>query len=85
MVRDKDEKPMYLVAQIENISEKVESQIKFQNLVENFVVGVYILRDKKLVYVNPRLIEETGYKEDEVIDMPFDHFIYPQDLKLVAR
>jgi PAS domain S-box-containing protein len=83
MVKDKDKKPIYLVAQIENISEKVESQIKFQNLVENFIVGVYILQDNKLVYVNPRLIEETGYTEEEVVGMPFNRFIYPDDLKLV--
>jgi PAS domain S-box-containing protein len=83
IVRDKDKKPIYLVAQIENITEKLESQTKFQNLVENFVVGVYILQDNKIVYVNPRVAEETGYTEDEIINMPFDRFIYPDDLKLI--
>jgi PAS domain S-box-containing protein len=85
IVKGKDKKPMYLVAQIENITERLESQNKFQNLVENFVVGVYILQNNKIVYVNPRVIEETGYKEDEIIDMPFDCFIYPEDLELVSQ
>jgi PAS domain S-box-containing protein len=83
IVKDKDKKPVYLVAQVENITEKLESQTKFQNLVENFVVGVYILQDNKIVYVNPRVAEETGYTEDEIINMPFDSFIHPEDLKLV--
>lgn len=83
-VNDKYKKPMYLVAQIENITEKLESQTKFQNLVENFIVGVYILQHNKIVYVNPRVLEETGYKEEEVINMTYDQFIYPDDLKLVS-
>jgi PAS domain S-box-containing protein len=85
MVRDKDEKPMYLLAQVENISEKVESQIKFQNLVENFVVGVYVIQDNQLVYVNPQLLEETGYSEADIKSMSFDQFIYPEDLQLVKE
>jgi len=84
IVRDKDKKPIYLVAQVENITEKVESQVKFQNLVENFIVGVYILQNNKVVYVNPRVLEETGYKEEDIINIPYDRFIYPEDLKLVS-
>jgi PAS domain S-box-containing protein len=83
LVRDKDKNPIYLVAQVENISEKLESQTKFQNLVENFVVGVYILQDNKIVYVNARVTEETGYTEDEVINKQYSRFIYHEDKELV--
>jgi len=85
VIRDKEKKPLYMVAQIENISEKVESQIKFQNLVENFIVGVYILQNDRVVYVNPRVLEESGYREDEIIGMPFDSFIHPDDLDMVRK
>lgn len=85
MVRDKDKKPVYLVAQVENITERIESQNKFQNLVENFIVGVYIHQNNKIVYVNPRLIEETGYMKEEVIGKAFEEFIYKDDLGLVQR
>ena len=84
IVRDKDKQPIYLVAQVENITEKVESQIKFQNLVENFIVGVYILQNGKLVYVNPRIMEETGYNEEDIIGMPYDQFIYRDDQEFVT-
>ncbi len=83
IVKDKDKNALYMVAQIENITERVESQIKFQNLVEDFVVGVYMLQDNKLVYVNPQLLKEAGYTEQEIIGMPFNNFIYPEDLKAV--
>jgi len=85
IIRGKDKKPIYLVAQIENITDKVESQIKFRNLVENFNVGVYILQNGKLVYVNPRVLEESGYTEQEIINMPFEKFIYKDDLKFVRE
>ncbi|MHA4809994.1 PAS domain S-box protein [Flavitalea flava] len=84
VIKDKDMRPLYLVAQVENITGKIESQTRFQDLVEHFVVGVYIIQNNKLVYVNPMVIEETGYTEDEIIGMPFDKFIYPDDLALVT-
>ena len=76
---------MYLVSQIENITERVESQLKFQNLVENFIVGVYILKNGKFVYVNHRFIEETGYSEEEIIGMPYERFIYQDDREFVMK
>lgn len=85
MVRGADKQPLYVVSQIENITEKVESQLKFQNLVENFIVGVYILQNGKLVYVNPRLVEETGYREEELIGMPYEQFIYENDRDYVMN
>ena len=85
IVRNKDSQPIYLVAQIENITEKVESQIKFQDLVENFIVGVYIHQNGKIVYVNPRLMEESGYVEEDLIGRPIEQFIYKDDLALVEN
>ena len=85
IVRDKDNQPIYLVAQIENITEKVESQIKFQDLVENFIVGVYIHQNGKIVYVNPRLMEESGFAEEDLIGRPIEEFIYKDDLDFVKN
>ncbi len=66
IVRDKDKQPIYLVAQIENITEKVESQRKFQNLVENFIVGVYILQNGRLVYIAQGCYRKPEYSEEEI-------------------
>ncbi|WP_429383895.1 PAS domain S-box protein [Mucilaginibacter sp. UYCu711] len=85
LIKDKDKHPLYLVAQIENITEKIESQFKFQNLVENFIVGVYILQNGLMVYVNPRIAEEMGYTQEEIINQPFEKFIYREDIELVRE
>lgn len=84
VVRGTEKRALYFVVQVENITEKIESQTKFQNLVENSVVGVYILQHNKFVYVNPRIIKDSGYTEEEIIGMPFERFIYSDDLKLVS-
>lgn len=83
LIRETNKQPAYFLSIIENITEKVESQFKFQNLVENFIVGVYIHQHGEIVYVNPRLLEESGYGEAELIGRPFEEFIYKDDLDLV--
>src|SRR5690606_15587625 len=67
LVRDAAGKPLYLVTQIENITnrkraqlELMEAEAKFRTLVEKSLVGVYILQDDLFKYVNPAFTEITG-------------------------
>jgi PAS domain S-box-containing protein len=83
LVRDESKQPLFFVSQIENITEKKETEQKFQGLVERSLVGVYILQDGRFVYVNPRMSEESGYTEEELTSMPIDHFVHPDDIALV--
>ncbi len=83
LIRDSKRQPLYFVGQIENITERVESQMKFRNLVEKSTVGVYILRDGRFVYVNPRVSEESGYTEEELTNMSMEHFVHKDDLPVV--
>ncbi|HMK75664.1 MAG TPA: PAS domain S-box protein, partial [Thermodesulfobacteriota bacterium] len=45
-----------------------ESENKFRNLVENSIVGVYLVQDGLFKYVNPRGAEIHGYKPEEIVD-----------------
>ena len=45
-----------------------ESELKFRGLVENSMVGVYIIQDGKFAYVNPKFAEIFGYKPEELIN-----------------
>jgi len=47
--------------------ELVEAEAKFRNLVEKSLVGVYIIRDNKFIYVNPKFAEIFGYSQEELI------------------
>ncbi len=85
LIKDNDSNPLYFVSQIENITARIESQLKFQNLVEKSLVGVYILQDGKFAYVNPRIASESGYTEEELTSMPVDQFVFKDDLPLVQK
>jgi PAS domain S-box-containing protein len=44
-----------------------EAEEKFRKLVEQSLVGVYIIQDGKFAYVNPKLCEEYGFTQEELI------------------
>ncbi|RYD57872.1 MAG: PAS domain S-box protein [Sphingobacteriales bacterium] len=82
-IKDEYGKLMYFVTQVEDVSEMVESQMKFRDLVERSLVGVYIVQDGKLAYANPRIIQDFGYSEQELYSMPIEHLIYLEDQEKV--
>ncbi|MEN6520629.1 MAG: PAS domain S-box protein [Armatimonadota bacterium] len=47
--------------------EREETEAKYQILAEESLLGVYIIQDRKFVYVNPRFAEMTGYTREELI------------------
>ncbi|MDM5331703.1 bifunctional diguanylate cyclase/phosphodiesterase [Neobacillus sp. CF12] len=63
----------------------MEAEAKYRSLIENSLVGVYIMQDGKLVYVNPRLCEMSGYKCEELLGLSVSEFIYPEDLPIVSE
>jgi PAS domain S-box-containing protein len=61
-----------------------EAEAKFRNLVEQSLVGVYIMVDDKYVYVNPKFAEIFGYTQDELINVnSVETVIHPDDRTLV--
>jgi len=47
--------------------EHLEAEEKFRNLVEQSLVGVCIIQNNRLAYVNPRFAELCGYTESELL------------------
>ena len=66
--------------------ELIEAEAKFRNLVEQSLMGVYIIRDGKFAYVNPRFAEIFGYRQEELINtMNLEAIIHPDDRERVAE
>jgi PAS domain S-box-containing protein len=63
-----------------------ESELKFRNLAEKSLVGIYLIQDGVFKYVNPRLAEIFGYTAEELIDKmgPRD-LTHPEDWPLVRE
>lgn len=53
----------------EVITAQKESELKFKNLVEKSLVGVYIIQNGKFVYVNPKFAAYLGYTQEEMLNL----------------
>lgn len=68
----------------EVITEKKETDLRFKNLVEKALIGIWIIQNERFVYVNPRLAEKLGYTDDELLQMDSIYsVIYHKDIELV--
>lgn len=83
-----------VVAFIRDIGERKRSEAalrdaerKFMALVQQSLVGVYIMRDSKWVYVNPRLAEMFGYTNpaDYMTNCSVSDMVAPESKALVAE
>ena len=69
----------------EKNSELITSEVKFRTLVEQSIVGIYIIQDDQFVYVNPRMAEIFGWSEEEMTSRTLYDFIVPEDHALVRE
>ena len=57
---------------------------KYRALVEQSLMGVYIMQNERLVYSNPKAAQMLGYTQQELIDAPSAFgFLHEQDVPLV--
>ena len=63
-----------------------ESELKFKDLAEKSLAGIYIIQDDLLKYVNPRHAEIFGYTAEEMIGIinPLDR-VYHEDRQFVEK
>ncbi|MFO7968374.1 MAG: PAS domain S-box protein, partial [Archaeoglobaceae archaeon] len=67
----------------QNILQKIED--KYRALVENANEGVIVIQDAMVVYVNFRVLEVSGYLQEEMMFKPFHEFIHPEDREFVFK
>ena len=88
LVRSPDGTPLYLISQIQDISERKvaeaalrESEERFRNVFENAPIGMAVIAlDGRTIQVNRALCEMLGYDEDELLGMSIQGITYPPDL-----
>ena len=63
-----------------------ESEEKFRGLTEQLIVGIAIIQDRVLKYVNPKFADMFGYSVAECLDnMPYQKVVFPDDCKIVTE
>ncbi len=68
----------------EKTAQLKQSEEKFRSLVEQTLVGVFIMQNRKIIYSNPRFMSMIGYKQDELLSTTeLKDFVHHSDLEKV--
>ena len=89
-VKDTSGSPMYILALVEDISgykrtlaELRESEARFRARFDTAVVGITILApDRRVLAVNPVVVQMSGYTEAELISLPGQEITHPEDREI---
>ena len=88
----RDNKPAGLRGIIVDISERkevekklFESENRYRLIIETANEGILIGQGEMLKFVNPRILELTGYTEEELLSRPFLDFVDPEYRDLLIQ
>jgi PAS domain S-box-containing protein len=62
-----------------------ESELKYATLVEDALIGVYIIQDGKIEFANEKFADIYGYTKDELLGMDSLNLVHPDDRPLVKK
>ncbi len=62
-----------------------ESEHRYRLLIETANEGILVAQGANLKYVNPMMLELTGYTQEELISLPFLEFVHHDDRGLVIN
>jgi PAS domain S-box-containing protein len=70
----------------ERSAELREAELKFRTIAEKSMVGVYIIQNELLSYVNPRFASIFGFEPDEMVNVSvIDKIFNPREAAVVAE
>jgi len=62
-----------------------ESEIKYSSLVNQALDGIVIIQDEIIKFVNKAFANMLGYREEELLDIPFQSVVSPEDRDWVTE
>ncbi|MFZ5518321.1 MAG: PAS domain S-box protein [Candidatus Zhuqueibacterota bacterium] len=63
----------------------VESEDKYRTLIENIQDGLFLIRDRKIIFANEAAARMIGYQAGDLLGMSFEDLIFPEDLRFVLN
>ncbi len=92
VIRDDAGRPLRTLAVVRDITARHEAEearraaeAKYRGLVEQSLVGIYIIQDDRYVYANPTYAQITGYSAEELLAGKVLDFVYEEDRAMVAE
>jgi PAS domain S-box-containing protein len=87
VVRDGQNQPLYIVTQVEDITERKAAEEQLQSLskaLESAVEGIALINtQEQYVQVNPAYAAMLGYQSEELLDMKWQQTVYPDDVAMM--
>jgi len=74
-----------LAERIEAEKALAQSEEKYRLLVENANEGITVTQDGRFKFVNPKVLEVSGYTFDDLTSTPLADVIHPEDRKATSR
>ncbi len=63
-----------------------ESETKYRAIVENSLAGIFIIQDRRFVYLNPRLAQIHGFQRvEDLMGHLLREVVHPEDLDMVRQ
>ena len=91
IIRDQSGRPLRTLAVVQDITARKESEearriaeARFQCLVEQSLVGIYVIQGDRFVYVNPKMAEIFKMSLEELTSAPLVQFVAAEDRETVS-
>jgi len=92
LFRDKDNKPQYFIAKVQDITEFKEREQKISGLQEKYATivekgndGIIIIQDFLIKFANSKMLELSGHTMKEIQNKSFLLFIAPNYIDLIKN
>jgi len=69
----------------QEITERKQAEELYRTLAHSSHAGVYIAQEGKLQFVNPHILEYTGYSEDKLLGSDTLDYVHPDDHAMVRK
>ena len=73
------------IALLRDITEHKETEELYRTLAVSSPIGVYIIQDKKFVFVNPAFRRQTGLTKDDLLGTDPFNLVFPEDRDMVRK
>ena len=74
-----------ITARLESQWALAESEQRYRNVVERALDGIVIIKEGRIVYLNPQLAAMAGLTVEECLGRPFADFLHPDEREKVAE
>jgi len=92
IIRDAEGRPQRTLAAMHDITARKAAEeavrateAKYRILVEQAIVGIYIIQGERYVYANPKMIAALGYTFEELTTRPVVEFVFEEDRPTVTE